>query len=206
MKGLTERQKEVLNIIVRFQNRFERPPSLSDLQEELDINTPRGVVSHLDALEKKGYIRRDSTARSIKILETADEEIEKEFIFLPLLGEIIAGAPNLAEEFIEDYIPVPTSIVGGRRDSFLLKVYGNSMNKAHILKGDMVVVQPGEEVFAGDIVVALMNNDATLKRLRSKDGDLYLTPESTDSSHKEMKVDSEFIIQGKVISVIRNLE
>jgi len=203
-KELTKRQKEVLNSIVKFQNNNERPPSLLDLQDMLNIGTPRGVSIHLDALEKKGYIKKDSTARSIRVLKEADEKILKDIIFLPLLGRIRAGEPSFAEELIEEYIPVPRQIVGNRRDAFLLKVYGDSMNNAHILEGDFVVVQPGITAFSGDIVVALTEDDATLKRLVKKDDGLYLMPESSNPKYKPRKITRDHIIQGKVISIMRN--
>ncbi len=202
LKRLTERQKEVLEAILRSLRQRGFPPTLRELQEETGISTPRGVAVHLQALEKKGYIRRDSSARGIRVLIDPSQELEEEVLYLPLVGQIAAGTPLLAEENIEEWVPIPRQLVGRHRDAFLLRVRGDSMKEAHILDRDLVVVQPQATAEHGEIVVALLEDEATVKRLCREGDKLMLKPANPD--YPSLEVKEGVLLQGKVIGVIRN--
>ena len=123
---------------------------------------------------------------------------------MPLLGHIQAGSPHLAEEQIEEWINLPTSLIKGRRDVFLLKVRGDSMINAGIYEGDLVIVRPTRDVKNNDIVVALLHDEATVKRFIQIKNRAYLKAENPD--HKNIYPKEEWMVQGKVVGVIRNLE
>ena len=202
LRKLTKRQQGVLKAIVGSLRRRGFPPTLRELQEETGISTPRGVVVHLQALEKKGYIRRDSSARGIRVLIDPFQELEEEVLYLPLVGQIAAGTPILAEENIEAWIPIPRQLVGRRRDAFLLRVRGDSMKEAHILDGDLVIVQPQATAEHGEIVVALLEDEATVKRFCREGGKLMLKPAHPE--YPSLEVKEGVLLQGKVIGVIRD--
>jgi len=202
-RGLTDRQREVLNLIVRYVRERGYPPTLRELQADLDIGTPRGVLSHIKALELKGYLRRDPTPRGIKVLREADEKLDKEVVLLPIVGRVPAGMPLLAEETIEEWIPWPRSLLAGQADVFLLRVVGDSMNGDDIRSGDLVLVvpQPEAESSVNDIVVAIHHGEVTIKRLARQEGRLVLRP--SNPVYDTIEVDEETEIQGEVIGRMR---
>ena len=158
----------------------------------------------LRVLEDKGYIRRSSKARDIEVLNPEGEAISRGMFSVPLLGHITAGLPMLAEEQIEDWLNLPTSLVRGRKDVFLLKVQGMSMKDAGILSGDLVLVKQQKIAELNDIVVALLDDEATVKRLVKRDGKFFLKAENKD--YPNIYPEHEWSIQGKVIGVIRRME
>jgi len=205
-KKLTERQRLVLNLIVSCIRERGYPPTLRELQHQLDISTPRGVLAHIKALERKGYIRRDSTPRGIQVLREADEKLDEEVVHLPLVGWVPAGTPLLAEENIEEWVPWPRSLLGGRTDAFLLKVVGDSMYADNIRNGDLVLVvpEPKAQSKVNDIVVAVHHREVTVKRLARKDDRLVLQP--SNPAYNTIEIDDDTAIQGKVIATIRRPE
>ncbi len=206
VKKLTERQRLVLNLIVRYIREHGYPPTLRDLQDHLDISTPRGVLTHIKALERKGYIRRDSTPRGIRVLREADEKLDAEVVKLPLVGRVPAGTPLLAEENIEEWVPWPRSLLGGQEDAFLLRVVGDSMTGDDIQNGDLVLVAPEAKAQSkvNDIVVAVHHGEVTVKRLARKEGRLVLQP--SNPAYNSIEIDEDSGIQGKVIGRIRGPE
>ena len=202
-KGLTRRQKEILDFIIDCIREDRMPPTIAEIGENFGITSTNGVNDHLVALEKKGYIERSSKARSIQVTDKAAAGLyEADAAALPLLGRIAAGSPILAEENIEEYIPVAAAQAspGG----FCLTVQGDSMIDDGILDGDTIVIDPQKRVRKGDIVVALIDGEATVKHFY-RDGDsIELRP--ANSSMKPMHFHArEVELQGVVVGLQRTL-
>jgi repressor LexA len=204
MDLLTDRQAELLKFIVQQIREHNLPPSLSEMAEFLGAKSKRSAAKHLESLEDAGYIKTSGKARGITVLNSLRDSLDKGIIRVPLLGSIQAGSPHLAEEYIEDWINLPQTLVRGRRDVFVLKVRGDSMIKAGIFEGDLVIVRPTKEAKNNDIVVALLHDEATVKRFIQIKNRAYLKAENPDYANIYPK--EEWMIQGKVVGVIRNLE
>jgi repressor LexA len=170
----------------------------------LKVRSKNAVAKLLASLEQSGHIKTDGRARGVTVLDTLGEALEKNLIRVPLLGFIQAGSPHLAEEQIEEWINLPQTMVKGRRDVFLLRVRGDSMKNAGIFEGDLVIVKPVKEAKNRDIVVALLHDEATVKRLIYVKNRAYLKAENPD--FENIYPQTEWTIQGKVVGVIRNLE
>lgn len=204
MDELTPKQKRILDLLSDEIREKGLPPTLSEIAKALKLKSKNAVSKLLKSLETKGYIRRSSTARGIEVLNPEGEPMGLGTISIPLLGRITAGIPMLAEEQIEDWLNLPVSLIKGRKDAFLLKVQGLSMKDAGILDGDLVLVKQQKIAESNDIVVALLDDEATVKRLVKKDGRFYLKAENKD--YPNIYPEHEWSIQGKVIGVIRRLE
>ncbi len=202
MQELTRRQQEVLEIIIRFIRQHEYPPTLKELSDALGASSRNTAVKYLTVLAKKGYIEwQRNKARGLRIIESRglmDNAAEKS---LPLIGAVTAGTPMLAEENVERYVPVPGYLVKSRSDHFLLRVQGESMNHAGILNDDLVVVHSQSRANAGDIIVALINGDATVKRLSMHNSQFYLKAENPE--FPDIYPQEEWTIQGKVVALLR---
>ena len=203
-KDITSRQKELLKFIVQQIRDFNLPPSVSEMATFLKVSSKNAVAKLLNALELSGHIKTSGKARGISVLDSLGESLEKGLISVPLLGHIQAGVPHLAEEQIEEWINLPSSLIKSRRDVFLLKVRGDSMINAGIYEGDLVIVRPVKEAKNNDIVVALLHDEATVKRLIYVKNRAYLKAENPDYANIYPKED--WMIQGKVVGVIRQLE
>jgi repressor LexA len=201
---LTKRQKELLDFIVKQVRDFKLPPSMSEMADYLEVKSKNAVAKLLKALQDGGYIKTDGRARGITILDSLKQSLEKGMIRVPLLGHVQAGSPHLAEEHIEEWINLPQTLIKGRRDVFLLKVRGDSMINAGMFEGDLVIVRPTKEAKHNDIVVALLHDEATVKRFVQIKNRAYLKAENPDYPNIYPK--EEWMIQGKVVGVIRNLE
>ncbi len=204
MDKITQRQKELLQFIIKQVREYNLPPSISEMATYLKVKSKNGVAKLLNALESEGFIRISGKARGIEVLKTLGESLQKGLIRVPLLGAIQAGVPTLAEEQIEEWINLPSSLIKGRRDVFLLKVRGGSMINAGIFEGDLVIVRPTKEAKNNEIVVALLHDEATVKRLVYVKNRAYLKAENPD--YKNIYPKEEWSVQGKVVGVIRNLE
>ncbi|MFZ5518746.1 MAG: transcriptional repressor LexA [Candidatus Zhuqueibacterota bacterium] len=208
MKELTEKQIQVLEIISQRIAEDGFPPTLDELREELGMGSKNAVLSHLDALVKKGYIQRSNKARDIRILKPLEEEHDREENFdfgqslkLPLIGAVAAGAPVLTEENIEKFIYVPQYLIGSKQPCFALRVRGDSMMRAGIFDGDLVIVQSTHLAKNGDIVVALIGNEVTVKRLILKDNQRFLKAENPEYS--DIHPEEPWSLQGRVTALIR---
>ncbi len=201
---MTDRQKQLLSYIVKQIRDHNLPPSISEMAVHLKVKSKNAVAKLLNALEAGGYIKTDGRARGITVINSLAESLEKGLIRVPLLGSIQAGSPHLAEEHIEEWINLPQTLVKGRRDVFLLKVRGDSMVGAGIFEGDLVIVRPTKEVKNNDIVVALLHDEATVKRFIQIKNRVYLKAENPD--YQNIYPKEEWMVQGKVVGVIRNLE
>lgn len=204
MDELTPKQKQLLDLLTDEIRNNGLPPSLSEIAQGLKLKSKNGVAKLLRILEDKGYIRRSHKARGIEVLNPEGEPMGLGLISVPLLGRITAGLPMLAEEQIEDWLNLPVSMIRGRKDVFLLKVQGRSMKDAGILNGDLVIVKQQKLAEINDIVVALLEDEATVKRLVKTDNKFYLKAENKD--YPNIYPEHEWSIQGKVIGVIRRLE
>jgi len=203
-KPLTERQRQILDFILSEIHKKGYPPSVRDIGKAVGLSSSSTVHSHLSSLEEKGYIRRDSTKpRAIEVLDFREEEIglpPSKIRSVPVVGQIAAGIPLLAQENIEDTLPLPVEMAG--ENTFILKVKGESMIGAGIFDGDYLVVRQQKTAENGDIVVALIGEDATVKRFfKEKDG-VRLQP---DNPTMKPIITKEIAILGKAISLFRLL-
>lgn len=204
MKNLTPKQQKLLELLTDQIRTNGLPPSISEIAQSLKLKSKNAVVKLLKILEGKGYIKRTGKARGIEVLNPEGEPIARGLISVPLLGRITAGLPMLAEEQIEDWLNLPVSLVRGRKDVFLLKVQGMSMKDTGILDKDLVIVKQQKIADVNDIVVALLDDEATVKRLVKKDNRFFLKAENKD--YPNIYPEHEWSIQGKVIGVIRRYE
>lgn len=204
MDPISEKQSKLLSFIISEVRENSMPPSLSEMAAFLNVSSKNAVSKLLDQLESKGYIRINGKARGIHVLETRGESIYKGMFSVPLLGAIQAGMPTLAEEHIEDWINLPQNLIKNRKDVFLLRVRGDSMQKAGIFEDDLVIVKPTRDIKHNDIVVALLHDEATVKRFIKIQNRVYLKPEN--DNYKNIYPKDEWTVQGKVVGVIRNLE
>lgn len=202
MKKLTSRQREILNYITEEVMHKNYPPSVREICKKMSLSSSSTVHAHLKALEKKGYIKRDPTKpRAIEILDHP-ENTKKKTRLIPLVGQVTAGVPVFAEENIENYLALPEEIVKG--DSvFLLRVKGDSMKNAGILEGDLVVVRQQPSAENGEIVVALLGDEATVKRFYLETGYVRLQPENPDY---EPLITDDVRLLGKVIGLVRVID
>lgn len=210
---LTSKQDRVLKIIRDFYLDNGYAPSLTELQELLNISTKRGVVGHLIALERKGYIMRTSEPRGIHLVE--DEEPVYEYLIgIPVLGYANAGTPLVsAQEENLGVINMQKKLIKGKKDLFSLIIKGDSMDQRVLdgkllINGSYLVVQKDAEIQDGDVVVAIIDNCATVKNFKRSGDMVILYPESSNSKNKPIYLDknSESMINGKVIKVLENPE
>lgn len=163
MRGLTVRQREVLDFINGYIERHRYPPAIRELAEHFSISI-RGAYDHLKALRKKGYVRSaEGRSRSLEVLDDGSDERRQRLVRIPLLGPVAAGAPVFAEDNVEDTIAVSDELLGSGT-CFALRVRGDSMCDAGILDGDIAIVRRQQYADNGDIVVAMIEEEATLKR------------------------------------------
>lgn len=199
MTNITDNTKKVFAFVASFQAKNGYSPSIPEIMSGTQLKSIRGVSIQLEKLQNMGYIQREKQARrSIKIL--LPPLPSQDMVRLPLVGEIRAGIPTLAEQNIEEYREVPKSDLHGRSDAFLLRVKGDSMSKKGFNTGDIVIVAPQPVPDNGDIVVAFMPDEdtATLKRFKKMDGYVVLMPESYNPEYQPI-IAKEVMIQGKVI-------
>ena len=203
MKVLTDKQKNVLRLIAEKVKDVGYPPTLQELADELGVASKNAVLKHLNALEKKGYIgkRIGGAARGIQILESMGFLDSPDVSSLPLVGSVPAGSPLLAEQNVERYVSIPKELISSKGEYFALKVQGDSMENAGIFDDDLVVVQSTNHAANGDIVVALIGNETTVKRFMNDGSAPYLKPENPNYS--DIRPTQEWSVQGKVIALIR---
>ena len=248
---ITKRQKTVLEKIKNFMVENSYPPTIRDIAREFGFSSPKAVTDHLKSLERKGFIERNSLARSIKLtgkaldmldglaawrndgrgpsnllgyptnlsnLHSSTNPDSAGIIYLPLVGKVAAGNPILAQENISEYIPVSSSLFGAKKADFALKVKGDSMTGDHILDGDIIIARSQNTADNGDIVVALIGDEAVVKKIyRSKDKvelrssnpaylPIEITAGSGDQANESSQGSKNLVIQGKVIAVQREIK
>ena len=211
---LTARQREIYEFINEYVDGHGYPPTVREIGEKVGLASPSTVHAHLANLERAGYLRRDPTKpRALELVgrerhsaEPGLREAERVRV-LPLVGQIAAGGPLLAEQNVEDHIAVPEPLSSGQAEEFLLRVRGDSMIEAGILEDDYVVVRRQQTARDGDIVVALAGDDesadeATVKRFFRESGRIRLQPEN---SRLEPLYPSHVQVLGKVVGVFRTV-
>ena len=197
---ITDKQREILEYIKKEILNRGYPPTVRDICEAVNLKSTSSVHSHLETLEKNGYIRRDPTKpRAIEIVDDNFNLTRREFANVPLIGQVAAGQPLLAVENIESYFPIPTEFMPNA-ESFMLKVKGESMINAGIFDGDNILVEKCDNVHNGDIVVALIDDSATVKTFYKEDGHIRLQPEN-DTMDPIIVPDCKIV--GKVFGVLR---
>ena len=197
---ISERQKEILEYTKKSILKSGYPPSVREICEAVNLKSTSSVHSHLSVLEEKGYIRRDPTKpRTIEIIDDCFQLTRREVVNVPLLGTVAAGQPLYAEENIENYYPIPADFLPNT-DTFMLQIKGNSMINAGILDGDQIIVEHCPIAQDGEIVVALVDDSATVKRFFKEKGHYRLQPEN-DSM--DPIIVNKVEILGKVIGLFR---
>jgi repressor LexA len=199
---LTKRQQEIFEFIKRYSSEHGYPPTVRDIGKAIGLTSSSTVHAHLSNLEKLGLLRRDPTKpRALELLGQAAKKVVPGPRGLPLVGRVAAGAPVLAEENIEEYVDVPL-IAGGDAGEYVLRVHGESMKDAGILAGDYVVVRPQDTASDGEIVVALVGEEATVKRFFRESDHIRLQPEN--SAMEPIRV-RDVQILGRVVGVCRRV-
>ena len=197
---ISAKQQEILEYIKSQLLAKGYPPSVREICEAVHLKSTSSVHSHLATLEKRGYIRRDPTKpRAIEICDDNFQMLRTETASLPVVGRVAAGEPILAEQNIESYFPVPAEYVP-RGESFVLKVHGTSMINAGIMDGDYIFVNSCRNAENGEIIVALIDDSATVKRFYKEDGHIRLQPENDEM---EPIIVEDCQILGKVFGVYR---
>lgn len=197
MKNLTKRQQETLSYVTRVKSEKGYMPTIREISEALNLKSTSSAFAHLQALEKKGYVKRDPTKpRALEIIP----QIRRELIEIPVIGTVAAGTPILAHQNIEEYFPVPYDMLHGRTEVFMLHVKGDSMINANICNGDYLMVEQKDTAENGEIIVALIDDSATVKRFFREDGYCRLQPEN---DFMEPIIVKDVKILGKAIGVMR---
>jgi repressor LexA len=202
--NLTKRQQEIFDFIKRYSSRHGYPPTVRDIGKAVGLASSSTVHAHLANLEKVGLLRRDpSKPRAIEMLDKAVEGVKSVVRpnGLPLVGQVAAGQPVLAEENIEEYVEVP-GLAGGADGEYLLRVRGDSMKDAGILEGDHVAVRPQSTAKDGQIVVALVGEEATIKRFFKEADHVRLQPENAAMEPIRSR---EVRVLGRVVGVMRKV-
>lgn len=196
---ITQKQKEVYDFLVKYTTDKGFPPSVRDICTALSLKSTSTVHGHLKRLENKGLIYRDPTKpRALEILELS--KAKKEMLNIPIIGRVTAGAPILATENIEDTFQLPLNYVKHSNDLFILKVVGTSMIEAGILDGDLAIIEQTNVAINGEIVVALIDNEATIKTFYKEKNHYRLQPEN---STMQPIIVTECSILGKLVGIYR---
>jgi repressor LexA len=201
---LTKRQQEIFDFIRKYSAKYGYPPTVRDIGKAVGLASSSTVHAHLANLEKIGLLRRDpSKPRAIELLDRAVESVKGivRTEGLPLIGSVAAGNPILAEENVEEYVSVP-EIAGGRDGEYLLRIRGDSMKEAGILEGDYVVVRPQDTAKDGEVVVALLGEEATVKRFFREADHIRLQPENETM---EPILSTDVKVLGRVVGLLRSV-
>ena len=213
---LTDRQEDILNFIQKFIEQMGYAPTLREIGKNFDIASTFGVKRHLDALNKKGYLNIGSNmSRALSLTSLKEEEeysgkssafeedVYKNFKQIPVVGRVAAGMPILAVENIDGSVMIDSSVVKNSSGCFALKVKGDSMINAGIFEGDLIIITPKPDALNGEIVVALLGDEATVKRFEKRGDGVYLVPENSSYPPIPVHYREDFSIVGKVVGVIR---
>lgn len=198
LKG-TSKQEEIYKFLKSYTENKGYPPSVREIGDAVNLSSTSTVHGHLKKLQEKGLIKRDPTKpRAIEILELSYPK--KELVQIPIVGKVTAGSPILAVENIEDYFPIPTQYVKHNGELFMLKITGNSMIEAGINDGDLAIIEKSSEARNAEIVVALIDNEATIKTFYKEENRIRLQPEN--KTLKPIYVDNCTIL-GKLVGIYR---
>ncbi len=216
MEDITDRQKEILTFIQRTTEDRGFPPTIREIGEEMDIRSTNGVNDHLKALERKGFLTRGEqqsrslvpTKRARMILGLGSKKSDPTMLEIPLLGKVAAGAPLLAHENVEDTVRIDSFLLGGNgKEVFALRVKGNSMIDDGIHDGDFIFVKKAPNAASGEIVVALIEDEATVKRYFPEGDRIRFQPANKDMDpiYVEKSDFRQTMILGRVVGVYRKM-
>lgn len=199
---LTKRQKEIFDFMRKYAAKTGYPPTVREIGKAVGLHSSSTVHAHLANLEKLGLVKRDpSKPRAIELLYEKAKRTISPGGGLPLIGQVAAGEPILAEENIEEYLEVP-DVIGGEDGDYILQIRGESMKEAGIIEGDYVIVRPSDDAADGEIVVALIGEEATVKRIFREKDHVRLQPENEEM---EPILTTEARVLGKVVGVFRKV-
>lgn len=205
-RGLTEKQEKILQFIESYVDEKDYPPSIREIGNHFNISSLRGVTVHLDALERKNYIKRANTARGITVLHRQKDKVSlRDVVMVPKIGAVGAGDNILGTDNIEGYIPVPSELVGNVDKPVAVEVIGDSMINAHIMPRDLVIVKLQQDWRNGDIVVARVGEEAMVKTIRETNNGVFLISENPAYDPIPIRHENSKVI-GKVIGLIRNYD
>ncbi|GID29364.1 LexA repressor [Paractinoplanes brasiliensis] len=199
---LSERQRQILTVIQEWAQRYGYSPSTREIADTVGLASTSSVGRHLRVLEEAGFLRRGRATRPVDVrmfLQPVPRQRAEPTVGVPVLGDIAAGSPILAEQNADEVLPLPRDLVG-RGTLFALRVRGDSMIDAAICDGDIVVVKQGHEAFNGDIVAAMIDDEATVKVYRRRGGQVVL--EARNPAYENIDGDRAVVL-GKVVSVLR---
>ena len=199
--NLTPKQEIVLKFIEKYQLQNGKSPTIREMRDFLNVSSDNSILKHLVALEKKGFIKKDDTPRGIKLLDSVKHKLQNDTVSIPLLGFIPAGGPVSTEENVDSWMTFDKSAIPHPKDTFMLRVTGNSMIDAGIYEGDLLIADSKREARIHDIVIGLVDNENTVKRLVKKDGNYFLKAENSD--YPDIYPILKLEIQGVVIGLIR---
>ena len=199
---LTKRQKEIFDFIRKYAAKTGYPPTVREIGKAVGLHSSSTVHAHLANLEKIGLLKRDpSKPRAIELLFEKAKKTVRPGYELPLIGQVAAGEPILAEENIDEYLEIP-DVIGGEDGDYILQIRGESMKNAGILEGDYVVVRPSDDADNGEIVVALIGEEATVKRIYREADHVRLQPENEEM---DPILTTEARVLGRVVGVFRKV-
>ena len=203
---ISAKQQEILTYIKESILNRGYPPAVREICEAVHLKSTSSVHSHLETLEKNGYIRRDPTKpRAIEIIDDNFNLARREMVNVPIIGTVTAGEPILAIENIEGYFPILPEFIGNRQ-TFMLKVRGESMINAGILSGDYILVEETPDARNGQIIVALLDDSVTVKRFYKENGYIRLQPENDTMDPIIVPADAPFSVVGRVIGLFRSFK
>ena len=200
-----DKQKKILEFVTEYMNENGYPPSIREICQGVGLSSTSTVHAHLETLKKNGLLEKaDAKSRGIRVKNSNVSEIvgENDFVNVPVIGKVAAGTPILATENLERTFPIPADFIGGPGNSFMLKVKGESMIEAGIFDGDYIIVKQQSVANNGEIVVALINDEATVKTFYKEKDHIRLQPENPTM---EPIIVKEAIILGKVAGLIRKM-
>ena len=199
--SISKKQQEILDYIKEQTLQRGFPPSVRDICKAVNLKSTSSVHSHLSTLERNGYIRRDPTKpRAIEVCDDGFNMVRSEIVSIPVIGQVAAGVPILAEENIDSYIPIPANMCPKGSDAFILNDKGDSMINAGIFNGDQIFVKQCNTADNGDQVVALIDDSATVKTYYKENGHIRLQPEN---DNMDPIIVDDCVILGKVFGILR---
>jgi repressor LexA len=200
MEGATERQRRILEVIEEFRAERGYPPSVREIGERVGLSSSSTIHAHLKTLERRGYITRDPTKP--RALRSESGTNPPDSVVMPIIGRVAAGVPITAQENIEGEFVLPASFAPRASEAFMLRVKGDSMVGAAILDGDLILVRPQPSAENGEIVVAMVDDEATVKRFYKEDGRVRLQPENPEMAPI---FSSDVTVIGRVEAVVRKI-
>ena len=199
MRQVRDKQNEIYEFLKTYTDNKGYPPSVREICEAVGLKSTSSVLGHLKRLESKGLIKRDPTKP--RALEIKDDSIKKEIINVPIIGKVTAGLPILANENIEDVFPIPLDYISHNQELFILNISGDSMINAGIFDGDLAIIEKCKTAKNGEIVVVLIENEATIKRFYKEKNHIRLQPEN---DNMEAIIVNNCKLLGRLVGLFRS--